>query len=93
MHSLDNKILFLIILNIYKKSLIISYNLILNRFVILLPARKNQLCHQFLFYVDEKNLLFSIILKFRISITLNPGYKIDLFYTLSKLIFKFWDHF
>jgi hypothetical protein len=93
MHSFNDKILFLIILKNNKNTLIIGYNLILNRFVILLPARKSQLCHQFLFYVDEKNLLFATILKFRISITLNPGYKIDLFYTLSKLIFKFWDHF
>ena len=89
MHFFNDKILLLIIFFIHKNSLIIGYNLILNRFVILLPARKSQLCHQFLFYVDQKNLLIAIILKFEISILLNQGYKIDFFYTLCKLILKF----
>ena len=79
MHSFNDKILFLINLKNNKNTLIIGYNLILNRFVILLPARKSQLCHQFLFYVDQKYLLIAIILKFEISIPLNQGYKIDLF--------------
>jgi hypothetical protein len=89
MHSFNDKILFLIILKNNKNTLIIGYNLILNRFVILLPARKSQLCHQFLFYIDQKYLLFAIILKIEIFIPLNQGYKIDLFYTLCKLILKF----
>ena len=89
MHFFNDKILLLIIFIINKNSLIIGYNLILNRFVILLPARKSQLCHQFLFNVYETNLLFAIILKFEISIPLNQGYKNDLFYTLCKHIIKF----